>query len=64
LASINQKFSDSLQTITVYKTKLEERNKQLLIIGIIGAVIILGKIAAFILYAKHIPIPRWLDIVL
>jgi len=64
LASINQKFSDSLQTITVYKTKLEERNRQLMIFGIIGAAIILAKVAAFILYAKRVPIPRWLDILL
>ena len=64
LASINQKFSDSLQSITVYKTKVEERNRQLLVIGIIGVVLMVAKIVAFIVYAKHVPIPRWLDILL
>ncbi len=64
LDSINAELNSSLRTITVYKTKLEERNRQLLVIGIIGAVIILFKIVAFILYAKRVPIPRWLDILL
>ncbi|HCC38177.1 MAG TPA: hypothetical protein DEQ14_11530 [Treponema sp.] len=64
LDSINAELNSSLRTITVYKTKVEERNRQLLVIGIIGAVIILFKIAAFILYARRVPIPRWLDILL
>ena len=46
------------------REKVRARNEALLWFGIIGVVIILGKIAAFILYAKHVPMPRWLDIVL
>lgn len=46
------------------KEKVRARNKALLWFGIIGAVITLGKLAAFILYAKRVPMPRWLDIVL
>ena len=64
LNSINAELNNSLRTITVYKTRLEARNRQLLVIGIIGAVIILFKIMAFILYARCVPIPRWLDILL
>ena len=64
LDSINAELNSSLRTIIVYKTKVEERNRLLFIIGIIGTVIILFKIAAFVLYAKRIPIPRWLDILL
>ena len=64
LDSINQKYSDLLTSINVYKAKLEDQNKLLLGIGIAGAVIILLKIIAFILYARGIKTPRWLDIIL
>jgi hypothetical protein len=46
------------------REKVRARNKALLWFGITGSVIILGKIAAFILYAKSVKIPRWLDIIL
>jgi hypothetical protein len=46
------------------KAKVEQRNRQFLVIGIIGGLIILAKIAAFILYAKGLKTPRWLDILL
>jgi hypothetical protein len=56
---------DSLSlSLAKEKERVAIRNKILLWIGIIGAVIILGKIAAFILYAKGVPMPRWLDIIL
>jgi hypothetical protein len=50
--------------VELEREKVRARNKALLWVGIIGGVIILGKIAAFILYAKRVPMPRWLDIVL
>jgi capsule polysaccharide export protein KpsE/RkpR len=53
----------SLQ-LELERERVQARNKALLIIGIVGGAIILGKIAAFILYAKSVKIPRWLDIVL
>jgi len=46
------------------KEKVRARNKILLWFGIIGAVIVSGKIAAFILYTRRVPTPRWLDIIL
>ena len=46
------------------RERVRTRNKILLWLGIIGAVITLGKVAAFIFYAQRIPIPRWLDIIL
>jgi septal ring factor EnvC (AmiA/AmiB activator) len=64
LESISAELSDSLQTITVYKTRLERLNRDFLIFGIVGLVIILAKFAAFLLYAKGVKTPRWLDIIL
>ena len=64
LDSISRKYSDLLTTISVYKAKIDELNKILLYVGIAGAVIILLKIIAFIIYARGIKTPRWLDILL
>jgi len=61
-------LSAELDNLNIQLTKEQERvqtrNKILFWFGIIGAIILLGKIIAFILYAKRVPIPRWLDIVL
>ena len=46
------------------RQKILIRNRQLAWVGFFGGVIILFKIAAFILYAKRLRIPRWLDILL
>jgi len=46
------------------KQKVKLRNKILFWFGLAGVVIVLCKVVAFILYAKRVPIPRWLDILL
>jgi hypothetical protein len=62
--TLSESLNQSRMDLTVEQERVRARNRALLWIGIIGGVIILGKIAAFILYAKQVPIPRWLDILL
>jgi F0F1-type ATP synthase membrane subunit b/b' len=62
--SLSQSLNQSRQELAAEKERVRARNKILLWTGIIGAAIILGKIAALILYAKRVPMPRWLDIIL
>jgi len=61
---LSNKLENLNLQVELEKEKVRTRNKVLLWLGIIGGVIILGKIAAFILYAKRVPMPRWLDIIL
>jgi uncharacterized integral membrane protein len=62
--ALSGELENSNQQLGQEKEKVRVRNKALLWFGIIGGIIILGKIAAFILYAKRVPMPRWLDIIL
>jgi F0F1-type ATP synthase membrane subunit b/b' len=62
--SLSQNLNQSRQELAVEKERVRLRNKILLVLGIIGGVIILGKIVAIVLYVKRVPVPRWLDIVL
>jgi hypothetical protein len=62
--SLSRNLNQSRQELALERERVRAKNKALLWFGIIGGVIILGKIAAFILYAKSVKIPRWLDIVL
>jgi hypothetical protein len=62
--NLSQNLDQSRLELAAEKAKVKTRNKILLWAGLIGGVITLGKIAAFILYAKSVKIPRWLDILL
>jgi hypothetical protein len=62
--SLSESLEKSRVDLVVERERVRARNRILLWHGIAGGVIILGKVAAFILYLKHVPIPRWLDIVL
>jgi hypothetical protein len=62
--ALSSELEDLNLQLELERERVRVRNKALLWVGIFGGVIILGKIAAFILYAKRVPIPRWLDIVL
>ena len=55
--SISLELNQTRRDLAVEKAKVRTRNRILLILGIIGGVLILGKIA-FKLYAKRVPVPR------
>ena len=64
LINMNQLLSNSYETITRYEAQLKMKNKILTTLIIIFAVMILLKIAGYILYAKGIKVPRWIDILI
>ena len=64
LTNINKELQDSYKTITKLETKLKLYLKILLGMIIALVIMIVCKVIAFILYAKGLPLPRWLDILL
>lgn len=64
LTTINKELQDSYKTITKLETKLKLYLKILLGMIIALIIMIVCKVIAFILYAKGLPLPRWLDILL
>jgi hypothetical protein len=64
LENLSIELNQSKLDLAVEKDRVKTRNKVLLLLGIIGVIAILSKAAAFILYAKRVPVPRWLDILL
>lgn len=64
LTTINEELQDSYKTITKLETKLKLYLKILLGMIIALIIMIVCKVIAFILYAKGLPLPRWLDILL
>lgn len=64
LQSINAELNSCYETITRYETKLKGLMKVLVIL--LSAIVIrsLAMVVGYILYAKGIKIPRWLDILL
>ena len=52
------------QELARERERVRSRNKALLWLGMAGGAIVLAKVAAFVLYAKRVPTPRWLDIIL
>lgn len=64
LTTINEELQDSYKTITKLETKLKLYLKILLCMIIVLIIMIICKVIAFILYAKGLPLPRWLDILL
>ncbi len=64
LTAINAQLSDSYRTITAYEEQLRGQRRILSILIGVLAIRIVGMIAGYILYAKGIRLPRWLDILL
>ena len=64
LQSINAELNSCYETITRYETKLKGLIKVLTILLSVIVIRLLGMVAGYILYAKGIKLPRWLDILL
>lgn len=64
LTSINEQLTDSYLTITRYEQQLMQRSKIISVLLIVICVRIVLMIIGYIVYAKGIYIPRWLDILL
>jgi septal ring factor EnvC (AmiA/AmiB activator) len=64
LQSINAELNNCYETITRYETKLRGLIKVLTILLSVIVIRLLGMVAGYILYAKGIKLPRWLDILL
>ena len=64
LQSINAELNSCYETITRYETKLKGLIKVLTILLSVIVVRLLAMVAGYILYAKGIKVPRWLDILL
>ena len=64
LTSISEELTSCYDSIALLESKVKSRGKVVLILGIVFGVMILAKIAGYILYAKGIKVPRWLDILI
>lgn len=64
LTSINEQLMDSYETITKYEQQLKTGKKVVLALAIVLLIMIAAKVLGYILYAKGIKVPRWLDILL
>ena len=64
LTSINEELISSYESIALLERKVKARGRIVLALGIVFGVMILAKIAGYILYAKGVSVPRWLDILL
>lgn len=64
LTAINEQLNDSYRTITAYEEKLRMQRRALSIMLVVLALRMAGMVAGYILYAKGIKLPRWLDILL
>ena len=64
LTSINEELISCYDSIALLEMKVSLRGRVALILGIVFGVMILAKVAGYVLYAKGISVPRWLDILL
>jgi len=64
LMSINEQLNDSYETITKLQVKIQQKNRILTWLIVILAIRIMGMIVGYIIYAKGVKLPRWLDILL
>ena len=64
LASINDELTNCYSTITEYEAELRRRARTLWILTAVVAARIVMMVAGFVLYAKGVRLPRWLDILL
>lgn len=63
LENINVSLNNSYGKITELKTRLSVHKRVTTALGIIFGVLIILKVVGFILYAKGIKLPRWIDII-
>ena len=64
LTSINEELTSCYDSIAKLESKVKSRGRIILVMGIVFGVMILAKIAGYVLYAYGIKVPRWLDILL
>ena len=64
LTSISEELTSCYDSIERLESKVKSRGRIVLVLGIVFGVMILAKIAGYVLYAKGIKVPRWLDILL
>lgn len=64
LTLINGQLSDSYRTLTAYEERLRTQGKVVMALLAVLGVRLAGMVAGYILYAKGIRLPRWLDILL
>ena len=64
LMSINEQLNDCYKTMTVYETKLQQRMRIIVALLTILSIRFVLVIIGFVLYAKGIVLPRWVDILL
>lgn len=63
LENISVSLNNSYGKITELKTRLSVHKRVTIALGIIFGVLIIIKVVGFILYAKGIKLPRWIDII-
>ena len=64
LMSIQQQLNSSLDTIIIYEERLKARAKVITVLMLMLVIRTIGMLIGFIAAWKHIPLPRWLDILL
>lgn len=64
LMNINEQLNDCYKTMTVYETKLQQRMRVIVALLTILSIRFVLVIIGFVLYAKGIVLPRWVDILL
>jgi uncharacterized phage infection (PIP) family protein YhgE len=64
LTSISEELTNSHELITKYKAQVATRGKIVLVLLIVLVIRVVGMITGYILYAKGIKLPRWIDILL
>lgn len=64
LKNINDLLNKSFETIAIYRHKLVHRMKIITVLMTIIVLMIIAKIIGYVLYAKGIKLPRWLDILM
>lgn len=64
LMSINEQLNDCYKTMTAYETKLQQRMRIIVALLTILSIRFVLVIIGFVLYAKGIVLPRWVDILL
>ena len=64
LTSINEELMSSYESIERLQAQVKRRGRVVLVLGIIFGVMVLAKVAGYILYAYGVKLPRWLDILL
>ena len=64
LTSINEELISSYDSIARLELQVKSRGRIALALGIVFGVMILLKVAGYMLYAKGVSVPRWLDILL